>query len=607
MCGIAGIVDLSQGTTPQYLANAARTMAAAMTHRGSDDSGVWVSPDNRCALAHQRLSIIDTSAAGHQPYVADPEVGLTYNGEIYNYLELRSLLTARGMTFASQSDTEVLYQGLSGMGAEFITYLDGMFAFARYDTSRRELLLGRDPFGEKPLYYALNNGCLIFASELTALTALSDFSMDISAGTIATYLTFQNPPAPLTIASNIRKLRPGHYLRVNHISDLYQQTRYFSFRTATNSRSDGTGRVAEERVNELESVLTESVERRLRADVSLGAFLSGGIDSSTTVSLIVNQFGRQVDTYSVGFSDVPASEHLEARQISQCLGTRHHELFVSNDDFSGFIDKLALMDEPNADHSCLPTYMVAKLAAQDHKVCLTGDGGDELFGGYDRYFGVLHHAEKNKHKIPTRDWHVGKEYMTRRVLVYDKACLHKLFGKPVYRADDLMLGFQRQLDLNPEPVVNRLRELDIEMYLPVVLAKVDRMSMQHSLETRTPFLSADVARFCSSLSQQEMHDTHQGKKILIELLARHIPRSLIQKKKKGFGISPLESSVKASLLARFKDEISANDCRLGQFIDLPQLRQFAANELPHLGFYHTWTLLLLEQWLKQHRYNVTCE
>lgn len=599
MCGIAGIVDSEQRFSPEELGHICEKMLNAMTYRGPDDCGIWFSPSNRCVLGHRRLSIIDTSSGGHQPFSHDSNHGLTYNGEIYNYVELKNDLRAQGMRFHSESDTEVLYGGLLTSGVEFLSSIDGMFAFGFYSETSNTLLLCRDRFGEKPLYYVNSGGLFAFASELKALQYIPGFEGAISIDQLSAYLVFQQPPAPHTIYRDVKKLEPGSFLRLNINTKQISLLRYFKF----NCYSEYENVVnANSRVGQLEQLMTESIERRLRADVSVGAFLSGGIDSSTTVSIVARKLGKKIDTYSVGFEGVESSEHVKARNIANYLGTQHHELIIQPSEFCEHVDIVASLDEPNSDHSCVPTYLVSKLASRNHKVCLTGDGGDELFGGYDRYFGVMHRAFRNYENLLSNRWKIGQEYLSQRVLIFDEPLLSHFISKAPSLANDLLYQYRSQLDGSNKHYINRFRELDVEFYLPVVLAKVDRMSMLNSLETRTPFLSPSIADFCMSLSQSEMHDTHVGKQILIRLLRRHLPEDYVQTKKQGFGIPPSYDSIKRLLLKRLCDELSSANVQLTNFFDKQQLKYFVDSVIPRLNFYHVWSLLVLELWLQRNTY-----
>ena len=300
MCGIAGILNFSGALSPEMMRATAQRMANTMTHRGPDDGGIWIDPTNFCALAHRRLSIIDTSPAGRQPMLtANGDACISYNGELYNFEDLRNELQEEGCSFRGRTDTEVFLQGLRTRDVGFLEKTDAMFALAYFDVRNRELILARDAFGEKPLYYTFQNGIFAFASELHALMELPNFDASIGMEAIASYLCFQYVPAPATIYSACRKLEPGSFLRISQTGPEKPQ-RYFSFTTSEKSAAD---RSIDEAADELEDILVRLLKRRLISDVPLGAFLSGGVDSSLVAALITKRLNRSLKTFTVGFRD----------------------------------------------------------------------------------------------------------------------------------------------------------------------------------------------------------------------------------------------------------------------------------------------------------------
>ena len=328
MCGIAGIVDKRGKLGPARLGQLAKEAADRMRHRGPDDFGVWVSPDGRCALSHRRLSIIDVSSAGHQPMVSRTGHSvIAFNGEIYNFLELKGDLKARGAAFRSNSDTEVLLEMLEQQGQEALVRLDAMFALGHYDIDRQELLLARDIFGEKPLYYVDHKDYFAFASELHSLANLPGFDARIDRSTIASYLCFQYVPTPQTIYRSARKLPPASYLTVGPSGDVTIRP-YYRFET---SAAEHSVRSLDDLADELEAILLTSLRRRLISDVPLGAFLSGGVDSSTVAALVTKKLGIPLQTFSIGFANHPESEHLDAAAIARMLGTDHRDRVLTAD------------------------------------------------------------------------------------------------------------------------------------------------------------------------------------------------------------------------------------------------------------------------------------
>lgn len=597
MCGIAGIVNLGHKLSPDEMRNTLSRMGQSMVHRGPDDHGVWISEDGFCGLAHQRLSIIDTSTAGHQPMLTDDRrKALVFNGELYNFEELKEEALAQGETFHSQTDTEVLLKGLEREDAPFLRRVDAMFALGYYDTQEKQLLLARDAFGEKPLYYTEQNGLFAFASELNALTLIPGFDASITPDTISMYLAFQHPPAPHTIYQHCRKLAPGHFMRVGK-NGASQPLRHFHFVCEGNAQSKLS---LEERADQLEELLLQSLKRRLKSDVPLGAFLSGGVDSSTAVALITKRLNRNVNTFSIGFSDVPESEHMEAQEMADHLGTSHYWEMIHPDNFADQANIAALLDEPNLDTSCVPTYAISALAKKRVTVAITGDGGDEMFGGYGRYWQCLAALEKNREAYERKAWSFGKEYLSRRFLVFPHTHLEEVLGKSPLAAKDYLLDGIQRLDQDVRPPITRLRQLDVDMYLPVVLAKVDRMSMQHSLECRTPYLSPEIAAFASTLTSQELCEGSNTKRVLKAVAKRYFPEDWIDRPKKGFGMAPDNPVIRQAVLSRLQSLTRQEESPLRAFFSETAWQHIMDNYLPNCGFYSGWAFLVLELWLRSH-------
>ncbi|MER0500584.1 asparagine synthase (glutamine-hydrolyzing) [Aeromonas hydrophila] len=602
MCGIAGVMSLNGRHAPKQLAEWADAMVSAFVYRGPDDRGLWLADDGRCALAHCRLSILDVSQAGHQPMLdVSRRSCIVFNGEIYNHQSLSARLQDIGVSFTGHSDTEVLVNGLVREGTDFLTRLEGMFALAYYDRERRELLLARDPFGEKPLYYAEFDGLLVFASELSALSRVPGFPTHITVDTVAHYLAFQHPVGGRTLYQHAKKLLPGHLMRAV-AGEVSQAERYFHFICAGDHIPS---RPLEEQVDQLEELLLRSLSRRLVADVPVGAFLSGGVDSSTAVALITRRLQRPIRTFSIGFSEARESEHEEARAFADFLGTEHTEQLLRPEAFVEQVGDLARrMDEPNADTSCVPTYMVSQLARQQVTVAITGDGGDELFGGYGRYLQTLAAAEGREQQMQARSWHLGREYYSGRILLYADRQLEQLFGRIPSGTGDHLMAQRRRIDMDSRPYLNRLREADVANYLPLVLAKVDRMSMLHSLECRTPYLSTEVAQFAAGLAQSELIAQGQGKFLLRQLAKRYLPAEWIDRPKKGFSIDPFNQQAKQSAIMQLRQQASSGQLCLHQFIAPDRLRVLLDNQFEGMSFYHVWGLLVLEIWLQSHPYQI---
>jgi asparagine synthase (glutamine-hydrolysing) len=525
MCGIAGIV----GEGWPIAGEAQRKLVSALKHRGPDDWGVKQAP-NKAILVHTRLSVIDTSESGHQP-MAFGKWWLSYNGEIYNYRDLRAHLETKGHTFTTQTDTEVLLHAWAEHGADCLPLLDGMFAFAVYDTESKELTLVRDRAGEKPLYYLERDGVFAFASELRALADLSE--RQVSQEALALYALYRYVPAPRSIWSDVRKLPPG-CLAVVDGAGAVTVRRWWSWEVEPSHEVSAKGFM--EVCDEVEQSLRSSVHRRLVSDVPLGAFLSGGIDSSL-MAAFARTAGTPLKTFSIGFEGAD-SEHEQARAIAQHLGTEHHEHVFGPSDFESVGRTIGdRMDEPNGDRSCVPTYLLAGFAKQFVTVALSGDGGDELFAGYGRYFHPCASA---------------RDYYDRLLPVYGVrpgAMAEITAAEPLWQT---------------LPSLHALRALDFNRYLPgCVLPKMDRMAMQHSLEVRTPYLEPQLMEIARKLPAAYLMNPAMGKLVLREIAGRYLPRDVALAPKRGFGMPKGVFSQNAKVMAEMYEEAKPHCDRVG--------------------------------------------
>ncbi len=599
MCGIAGVLDLTGETAGNVLTAVARRMADALVHRGPDDSGVWLSPDGRCALSHRRLSIIDVSAAGHQPMVAPGgREALSYNGELYDFAARRPELAAAGWHFRTRTDSEVMLAGLALEGDGFLSRIDAMYALAHYDSDRGELLLARDPFGEKPLVWWTDGRLFAFASEMGALAVVPGFRPRIDRTRIFAYLSLQYIPSPATIYTDVARLLPGTAMRVRTADGRREARRHFAFDTSAGDDRPFEESDLEPLADELEAILTEAVRTRLVSDVPLGAFLSGGIDSSTVVALACRRLGREIETFSLGFAGAASSEHEEARAIAVHLGTRHRDRVIDVDLLSMLARVAADLDEPNGDTSCLPTHLLSALAREHVTVALSGDGGDELFGGYGRYFSALADAETvARGGTPWPGWTRGVGYWNSRILVFGDGTLADAAGSLPDRLAALLGGWRRDFEASPRPFLSLMREADAARYMPgAVLAKVDRMGMRHGLEVRAPLLGRAVAGFAARLPRAACVRDGIGKRVLRRVAVRHLPEAWMNRPKMGFGL-PIADWGTATLRARARDVFARNDCRLAAFVDIDRLQSFVATRA---GTYQLWSLLVLEEWMRTH-------
>jgi asparagine synthase (glutamine-hydrolysing) len=599
MCGIAGLFQPAGVLAdPERARSTVARMTGTMVHRGPDAEGLWADSQGRCVLGHRRLSIIDTSAAGRQPMCnADGRWVISFNGEIYNFGELRPELEAEGMPLRGRTDTEVLLQSLALWGLDALPRLDGMFAFAAFDRSSGELLLARDPFGEKPLYWCeLSGGGLAFASELQALEDVPGFDAQVSVDAMAEMLMFQYIGAPRSIYRSVHKLPPGHWL-VARAGEPVRTGRYYEFRPGTHGFDQ---RPLAQLADELEALLVRSIRRRLIADVPLGAFLSGGVDSSTVCALIAKRMQVPLKTFSIGFKDAPESEHEAARAFARHLGCEHHDQILSPE-VGVFLDGIGkVLDEPNGDSSCMPTYLLAQFARQRVTVALSGDGGDEMFAGYGRYFTTLDEELALPASQRAR-FAAGSAYYAERILVSTQPHIEELFGEVPAGLAAHVAQLRAEVDQAHPPLFCRLRKTDVDNYLPgAVLPKVDRMSMRHSLEVRTPFLNLELARFAERLPLSVLYRPGRGKLILREVAYRYLPRRRIDAPKQGFGI-PMSKWARGALLDVAANLLEQPDSRLRQALGEAALTRFMQRQRADFSAYQVWGLVTLESWLRHHR------
>jgi asparagine synthase (glutamine-hydrolysing) len=623
MCGIAGFVESSTTAAP-FGPEAATTLVHRMCdvirHRGPDDEGVWV--DDGVALGMRRLSIIDLST-GHQPiHNEDRSVWIVFNGEIYNYRELRRELEAVGHRFYTSTDTEVIVHAYEQWGKLAITRLRGMFGLALWNTRTRALLVARDRIGIKPMHYATVNGRLYFGSELKSLLEAPDLPRDLDPDALDHYLSFLYTPRDGSIFKHVRKLPPGHLLtwqdgRVT-VDKYWEIPADESF---TGSEADA--------VDQLRAVLTDAVRSHLISDVPLGAFLSGGIDSSLVVGLMAQVSGGRVKTFSIGF-DEPEFDELEpARRVAAHFGTEHHE-FVVKPDGVGILDRLiSHFDEPFGDPSAIPTWYVSEMARRHVTVVLSGDGGDELFGGYDRY--VPHPrvvafdryspralrrvaaiaAARLPHGVRGKNFlrHVGRDPQGR----YLDAV--RFFGsdeKPALLTPELLRRiegpdsearlarhFERFAAL---PWPSQMMRFDAETYLPEdVLTKVDRMSMAHSLESRVPLLDNEVIAFASTLPGALKIKGGRRKHVLKQVAATLLPREIVDRRKQGFGV-PLGTWFRGNLRELFADTLLAPVALQRGYFQPAFISRIVAEHLVGTRdhSFRLWQLVVFERWHREY-------
>ena len=618
MCGIAGFVDRNADTRDEGRASTAavRTMCDVIRHRGPDDEGVFVA--DGAALGMRRLSIIDLSG-GHQPIRnEDGSVWVVFNGEIYNYRELRAQLTALGHSFYTDTDTETIVHAYEQWGDDCFAHLRGMFGIALWDRRSRTLLLARDRMGIKPLHYAERDGRLFFGSEIKSILAAGGVEPSLNAPALGHYLSFLYTPPDRTIFTGILKLPPGHLLRWQDGRSSIR--RYWS--VPAEESFTGTFDEAAER---LTSVLADAVQSHLVSDVPIGALLSGGVDSSLVVGLMARASARPIKTFSIGF-DEPAFDELDgARAVAQHFGTDHHEMVVRPDALAVVNDLVSHFDEPFGDSSAVPTWYVSQMARRHVTVVLSGDGGDELFGGYDRYlphprvasfdaiaggvgrraagaaWPLMPHGFKGKNFLR----HVSQDLRGRYVesvsfFLPDE--MDALLTRDLQRAligDGAPYEPARRFDrFGSLSWPSQMMRFDIDTYLPEdILTKVDRMSMAHSIESRVPLLDHEVVSFAASLPSDMKIQNGERKRILKAAARSVLPADVLTRRKQGFGV-PIGVWFRGRLRDFVADTLQSQRARergyfQARFVDRV-VREHLAGRRDHT--LRLWQLLMFELW-----------
>lgn len=635
MCGLAGY--LGHEEQPPGIAVA---MGDAIRHRGPDDSGIWLDEGAGIGLAHRRLSILDLSPAGHQPMVSPSgRWVIAFNGEIYNHVALRRELEQNGSApvWRGHSDTETLLAAIEAWGVDrTLRYSVGMFAMALWDRTERSLWLARDRIGEKPLYYGWQGSTFLFGSELAALRAHPAFSAGIDRSSLSLLLRHNYVPAPYSIFEGIRKLPPATWLKVSLTERNSRPIQYWSLaETAVRGVREPFAGSEQDAIESLERLLGDAVEGQMASDVPLGSLLSGGIDSTLVTALMQVRSDRPIRTFTIGFEEEAYDESGYARAIAQHLGTDHTELKLSGRDALSLVPELPrLYDEPFADSSQLPTHLVMRLARKSVTVALSGDGGDEFFGGYNRYL-LAPRLWQRIRMVPSP---LRVPLLRLATCVYarsptgldvaqvgDKlARLTRLFAaKRVDGVDDLYAALVSEWD-NPANVVlggslpttmlderdqwpalvdpaERMMALDALTYLPGdVLAKVDRAAMAISLETRAPFLDRDVMEFAWTLPISMKLRRGRGKWILRQVLRRHVPDELMERPKMGFGI-PLDQWLRGPLRDWAEALLDAKRLREDGFFDVAAVRRTWEKHIAgreQYG-YRLWSVLMFQAWTDQ--------
>ena len=657
MCGITGIFS---NIARKDLEASVLKMSQTLTHRGPDDSGVWVDKNNNITLAHQRLSILDLSSAGHQPMKSPcGRFIVAFNGEIYNHLELREKLDIldNKNTWNGSSDTETLVAAFSFWGIEkTLDKLSGMFAISVWDSKVKRLYLIRDRFGEKPLYYGWSNGVFMFGSELKALRSYKGFDNEIDRNALSLYMQYMYVPSPYSIFKDIYKLDPGCILQIDSIGTVDSPKKitssefnakgvsikkWYSLSEVAKKSQKNLITNQQDSINFLESTLYKTVENQLISDVPLGAFLSGGVDSSMIVALMSKISNNPVKTFTIGFNERGYDEAVYAKKVSKHLKTDHHELYVSPKDAYEVIPNLPnLYDEPFADSSQIPTYLVSKLAREHVTVSLSGDSGDELFGGYNRYLWgkdvwnklkwmpseMRSFLGKGIQKVPLSIWNnLGDSLPKKYEIEFMGSKVHRLANRlktvnnlndmyyslvsEDYQGDNIVLGTGASLStkLTSDRIIakfpdseHRMMLWDAITYLPDdILTKVDRAAMGVGLETRIPFLDHKVVELAWRMPLEMKIKNKVGKWPLRQVLYKHVPKELIERPKAGFAI-PVGRWIRGPL-REWADELldAARIHREGYFN--PEMVQQLWQQ--HLSEKYDWTprlwaILMFQSWLE---------
>lgn len=651
MCGIVGFFQNNSYST-EYARLTAEKMAARISHRGPDDAGVWLDEQAGIVLAHRRLSILDISPAGHQPMVSiSGRYVVVFNGEIYNHLELRSTLEGAGVAeWRGHADTETLLAAFEQWGIEkTLSKVVGMFAIALWDREERSLVLARDRMGEKPLYYGWQGEVFLFGSELKAIKAHPAFRAEIDRAALALFMRYNYIPTPYSIYRGIEKLQPGCMLKLS-LRRAGEQPGVIPYWEGRHVVEAGLAKpfqgTAEQAVEELERLLKESVAQQMVAEVPLGAFLSGGVDSSTIVALMQAQSGRSVRTFSVGFNDEQYNEAQYAKSVARHIGTDHTELYITSRDALNVVPYLPrIYDEPFADSSQIPMFLLSKLARKHVTVSLSGDGGDELFSGYNRYV-LTNMLWRRLEYIPKGI----RRILARALLSVSPPCWDALvepvslllqngrsmagFGNKLHKGANVMatgstVELYRDMisswaeptsivcgatepatiltDFRQQPVLNgaveRMMALDMLSYLPDdILVKVDRAAMAASLETRVPLLDHRVVEFAWRLPLEYKLRNGVGKWVLRQVLYKYVPRQLIERPKMGFSI-PLDAWLREGLREWAEELLSESRLRQEGILNPAPIRKKWVEHLSGRQNWQNqlWGVLMFQAWLEEQR------
>jgi asparagine synthase (glutamine-hydrolysing) len=637
MCGIAGWINLENNRSQTSEAVLHR-MCERMKHRGPDSEGLWT--DETVALGMRRLSIIDLHTGEQPVYSEDKSIVVVMNGELYNFREVRADLEKRGHKFETQTDTEILPHLYEEYGEAMLEHINGMFAFALWDKRKQKLLIARDKFGEKPLYYGVFDGKLIFASEPKVLLANQSVKAEINLDALRSYLSFDYVPAPHSIYKGISKLPAAHFLSVE--KGEIKTRRYWNLswqkgRNASADSKNGTlprGRVSafDESAKELRELLADAVRMRLVSDVPLGILLSGGVDSSTVAALATQFSSEKVKTFSIGFEEDSFDESKYARQVAKHLNTEHYEEKLSVEKAANLITEIGTwLDEPLSDGSLIPTLLLSRFVRKHVTVALGGDGGDEIFAGYPMYYahkvadvygkvpqflrsGLIEPIVNN---LPVSNVNMSFDYKAKRFVAaskYDTVTRHhswfgsfsideqqSLLSKDVLAqtSSDIYKDAKDLLKIcDAENEIEQMQFLDINFYMAEdILTKVDRASMAVSLEVRAPFLDPRVAQFAASIPLEYKLKGSKGKYILKKAVEPLLPKNILHRSKKGFGI-PIAEWLKGRLNPLMHELLDPKRLKNQGLFDEKFVQKLIKEHETNVASHHKqlWTLLVFQLW-----------
>lgn len=628
MCRISGFWDFNSHNK-YNLESVISRMKETLKHGGPDDSGVFCAPEIGLALGHRRLSILDLSFLGHQPMLSDNrKIIIVFNGEIYNFREIQKELQGFGFAFNSMSDTEVVIKAYQKWGIECLEKFRGMFAFALFDKEKEVLFLARDRLGVKPLYYYFKNNLLIFASELRAILEHPCFKKELNLIGLASFFKFGYIPYPFSIWQNIYKLEPGSFLSIGKKTDLKKE-QYWSLENCYLSK-EGLGDVSPDGLqSQLEEILFESFKLRMVSDVPVGVFLSGGIDSSIVASILQKNSSQALHTFTIGFEDKEFNEAGFAKKIAQYLGTNHTEMFCSEKDALEIVPLLPeIYDEPFGDSSAVPTFLISKLARKEVKVVLSGDGGDEFFGGYDKYWKLANHfIFKTNLRLPQKAGNLtlaglkreGFYKLAKKIHILQSKDNFEKFGNVAScvldnQISDLLpglnkneflenvyknMGFKKEfLSLD---IVSLWMFFDAKFYLAEdILTKVDRASMHNALESREPLLDHKIIEFMGKLPSSFKVNKTGGKLLLKKVLEKYLPKDLWSRPKQGFSV-PMKKWLSQDLKPLVEDYLSVQEMKKYGVLNPNYVSDFKIYFYNNQSVnpYKLWYLLVFQMWAEK--------